>query len=85
MSIRDDLHELVDRLDDADATVALSYLRRMVGDGSLSAVVDDPLERRMGPLAVSGREFAAMMTPLNLAELARTGCGSCNRPQAVQG
>ncbi|MDQ3548502.1 MAG: hypothetical protein M3439_06740 [Chloroflexota bacterium] len=71
MSVRDDLHQLIDELDDSDATVALRYMRKLVNDNSSFESTPRSLENRMGPLVVSGREFSAMIAPISLKELAR--------------
>jgi hypothetical protein len=58
MNVKDDLHTLVEQLDDDESVVALSYLREI-------------LDERMGPLAVSYREFASMTDSRSLSEIAR--------------
>jgi hypothetical protein len=72
MSIKDDLHTLVDRLDEDEAVVALSYLREMLdAESTKSEPRRKSLDERMGPLAVSYREFASMNDSRNLSEIAR--------------
>ena len=72
MSIRDDLHTIVDQLDDDDAAVALTYLREI-----LNAERGAPtprrlsLDERMGPLIVSGKEFFAEKEAKDLMTIAQ--------------
>ncbi len=60
MSVKEELHELVDRLGDERASEALAYLRCLLWEG---AEDEGPaaarLAARMGPLAMSRREFFA--------------------------
>ena len=72
MSIKDDLHTLVDRLDDDDAEVALSYLREILdAESTASEPRRKSLDERMGPPIVSGREFFAEKPRPDVMELAR--------------
>ena len=72
MSIKDDLHTLVDQLDNDDAVVALSYLREILdAESTTSEPRRKSLDERMGPLAVSYREFASMTDSRSLSEIAR--------------
>lgn len=72
MSVRDDLHSLVDQLDDDDAVVALEYLREILNaESDAPAPRRSSLDERMGPLIVSGREFFAESDPPDLLEIAR--------------
>jgi hypothetical protein len=58
MSVKEELHELVDRLGDERASEALAYLRRLLREG---AEDEGPavarLAARMDPLTMSGGEF----------------------------
>lgn len=70
MSVKEELHDLVDRLDEERATGALAYLRRLLHEEALSAsMATDRLGARMGPRAVSGRAFFAQ-PKMDLATLA---------------
>ena len=72
MSVRDDLHSLVDRLDDDDAAVALAYLREILNaESGTPAPKRRSLDERMGPLIVSGKEFFAEKETPDLLTLAR--------------
>jgi hypothetical protein len=72
MSIKDDLHTLVDQLDDDEAVVALSYLREILdAESTTSEPRRKSLNERMGPLAVPYREFASMTDSRSLSEIAR--------------
>src|SRR5690242_16973704 len=58
MTIKEDLHQLVDRLDDHEARAALDLLKQLVPRGSEPAEMQvDALLRRMKPLMVDGRAF----------------------------
>lgn len=71
MSVKDDLHMLVDQLDDDEAVVALSYLLEILDNQSTAS---EPrrrsIDERIGPLVVSGHEFASMTDPRSLSEIA---------------
>ena len=72
MSIKDDLHTLIDRLDDDEAEVALSYLREILDAESVeSKPRRKSLDERKGPPSVSGREFFAQQPRPDVMELAR--------------
>jgi hypothetical protein len=72
MSIKDDLHTLIDQHDDDDAAVALSFLRKVLdAESTTSEPRRKSLDERMGPLAVSYREFASMNDSRSLSEIAR--------------
>jgi hypothetical protein len=71
MSVRDDLRHLIDQLDDSEASAALAYVRGLLDENSSSPSIPRSIESRMGPLAVSGREFASMIGPLSLKDIAR--------------
>lgn len=72
MSIMDDLHTLVDRLDEDEAVVALSYLREIPGaEGTVSAPRRTSLGVRKGPPSVSGKAFFAEKPRPDVMELAR--------------
>lgn len=71
MSVRDDLHTIVDQLDDDDAAVALTYLREILNAESGSPSPRRlSLDERMGPLIVSGKEFFAKDSPPDIMALA---------------
>lgn len=71
MSINDDLHMLLDQLDDDEAVVALSYLREILDDqNTASASRHTRLDVGMGPLVIWGHEFASMTDPRRLSEIA---------------
>ena len=55
---RDELHDLIDRLDDEQATEALKYLSQLARADDL-ADANTRLERRMGPRFVDGQAFRA--------------------------
>jgi hypothetical protein len=62
MSVKTELHELVDRLDDEQAAEAVMYLHRLSTgreDSASQETADQALTRRMGPRVISGREFMA--------------------------
>lgn len=72
MSVRDELHELVDQLEDETAGQVLDYARGLVRDeesGQDSALAH--LNRRMRPGMVSGREFFAQREKPDFETLAR--------------
>lgn len=72
MSVRDDLHQLIDELDDSDAAVALAYLREILSaESGIPAPKRLSLDERMGPLIVSGKEFFAEKEAKDLMTLAR--------------
>lgn len=72
MSIKDDLHTLVDQLDDDQAVVALSYLRIILdAESAESEPRRKSLDERSGPLVVSGRELFAEKPRSDVMELAR--------------
>jgi hypothetical protein len=72
MSVRDDLHSLVDQLDDDKAVVALEYLREIIDQESGPPTPKRrSLDERMGPLIVSGTEFFAEKEPKDLMAIAR--------------
>ncbi|HYI14344.1 MAG TPA: hypothetical protein VEX37_03060 [Thermomicrobiales bacterium] len=72
MSIKDDLHTLVDQLDDDEAVVAISYLREILdAESTASKPRRKSLDERMGPLVVSYREFASTTDSRSLSEIAR--------------
>jgi hypothetical protein len=72
MSIKDDLHTLVDRLDEDTAAVALAYLRRVLdAESAESTPRRKPLDERAGPIVMSGSEFASMTGSRDMAEIAR--------------
>lgn len=75
MSVRDDLHTIVDQLDDDDAAVALTYLREILNAESGSPARRRlSLDERMGPLIVSGKEFFAEKEPKDLMTIAQEQC-----------
>ena len=58
MSVKTDLHVLVDRLDDERAAEALAFVRRLLEeDGRRDVAPTEALARRMGPPLMSGHEF----------------------------
>ncbi len=70
MSVKEELHGLVDQLGDGRAHVALVYLRDLLREDEAAAeTAMVQLERRMGPRAVSGRAFFAQQ-PADLPTLA---------------
>jgi hypothetical protein len=70
MSVREELHELVDRLGDERASEALAYLQRLLREGAEDkGPAAARLAARMEPLAMSGREFFSQ-PPLDLEALA---------------
>jgi hypothetical protein len=72
MSIKDDLHTLVDRLDEDTAAVALAYLREVLDAESTEPTPRrKSLDERMGPIVMSGHEFASMTGSGDVAEIAR--------------
>ncbi len=72
MSIKDNLHTLVDQLDDDEAEVALSYLRAILdAESTESQPRRKSLDERMGPSIVSGKEFFAEKPRPDVMELAR--------------
>lgn len=72
MSIKDDLHTLVDQLDDDEAVVALSYLREILdAETKASEPRRRSLDERMGPRIISGKEFFAEKPRRDPMEIAR--------------
>jgi hypothetical protein len=72
MSIKDDLHTLVDQLDDDEAVVALSYLREVLdAESTTSEPRSKSLGERKGPPSVSGKEFFAEKPRPDVMDLAR--------------
>jgi hypothetical protein len=65
MSVKDELHQLVEQLDSERASEAVDLLRRILQEPE-----HVPLSARMQPVAVSGTSFFADK-PLTLTELAR--------------
>lgn len=60
MSVKEELHALVDQLADERTVEALAYLRTLVTkNGSSQARGSDRLEAQMNPSLVSGRDFFA--------------------------
>lgn len=59
MSIRDELHALVDRLKDDDAPMALTYLRRLKANEGAIEEGRNGAEQVIGPAIMSGRAFFA--------------------------
>ena len=58
MSIKEELHNLVEQLGDERAAEALAYLRRLLlGDETTDAAALDQLDQRLGPRVTSGRVF----------------------------
>ncbi len=58
MSVKEELHDLVDLLGDERAAEALAYLRRLLLEGEeATGTAMARLAERMEPLTVSGREF----------------------------
>ena len=58
MSVKDELHELVDRLDEERAADALAAVRRFLDeDGRHDVATTEAPARRTGPPVMSGREF----------------------------
>ena len=58
MSVKAEVHELVDHLDDRRAGVALAYLRRLLMDDATATVsVTTPGDPPTGPPLVAGRDF----------------------------
>ncbi len=71
MSVHDELHDLVDRLDDDHAAEALMYLRGLLTeDGAAGDTAEARLTRRMAPRALAGRAFLAQQRTPDLATLA---------------
>lgn len=70
MSVRDDLHMLVDQLDDDEAVVALSYLREILNAES-SASRRTSIYERDGPPGDSDNELFANIPRRNPIELAQ--------------
>src|SRR4051812_23321791 len=68
MIARDELHDLVDRLGEEQATEALVYLSRLVRQDELSNAAAQ-LEQRMGPRVIDGRTFRSQ-PPQTLKALA---------------
>lgn len=69
MSVKDELHELVDRLGDDRTLQALEYLRRLVAESGASIDVSDGPSEHARPIAVNGREFMAQI-PADLRSIA---------------
>lgn len=70
MSIKDEIHDLVNQLDDEQMPDALDYLQRLLAEGHTEAdTARARLARRMGPGVVSGRLFFAAQ-PTDLATIA---------------
>jgi hypothetical protein len=58
VSVKEELHELVERLGDERASEALTYLRSLLREGEEGeGLVTARLNARTEPLVVSGREF----------------------------
>ena len=71
MSVKDELHELVEQLDADRAATAVDYLRKLLEEPAPSAQPNCmSLSARMQPLAARGRSFFSE-TPITLSELAR--------------
>jgi hypothetical protein len=70
VSIKDELHDLVNRLDDRQTAEALAYLRLLLNEEQTGAdTARARLARRMGPGVVSGRAFLAQQ-PRDLPTIA---------------
>ena len=70
MSVKEHLHELVDKLGDEGAAAALAYLQGLLAEhGRAEQNAAARLERRMGPRLVPGRRFA-VSGPQDLRTLA---------------
>ncbi|MBI4491943.1 MAG: hypothetical protein HY690_04025 [Chloroflexi bacterium] len=70
MTIKEELHSLVDRLGDEQAMETLAFLRRLVRQGEVvHGKASASLTKRMGPRTVSGRAFHAQPS-MNLEALA---------------
>lgn len=69
MSVKEELHRLVDQLGDERASQALAYLRRLLHDGEATGSATAALARRMQPRAVTGSSFLAQPSR-TLSELA---------------
>ena len=64
VTIKQQLHHLVDELDDERAPEALSYLQHLIDDGTmLDKNVSTQLPDRMSPLTVPGHTFFAAPAP----------------------
>lgn len=69
MSVKDELHELIDRLEDNRTLQALAYLRYLVAESEVIDEVRDRRPDRSGPATVDGRDFVAR-PPAGLQSLA---------------
>ncbi|HET8629035.1 MAG TPA: hypothetical protein VFL91_16560 [Thermomicrobiales bacterium] len=70
MSVKEELHALVDRLGDERAPEALAYLRRLLDEHTpAEGTAMARLAARMGPRVVAGRDFFTQ-PPADLETLA---------------
>jgi hypothetical protein len=70
VSIKAELREFVEQLNEEQAAQALAVLQHYLdGDEATEEHTEDPLGQRMGPLNVSGSEFFSQQ-PKSLKELA---------------
>jgi hypothetical protein len=69
MSVKEQLHQLVDQLGDERASQALTYLRQLLHDDEAASTTAAALARRMQPQAANGHAFLAQPAR-TLSELA---------------
>lgn len=71
MSVKEEIHDLVDQLEDEAAPEALAYMRSLLGrEVSGEGAALSRLNNRLGRSMVPGREFFSNAGDLDLAALA---------------